>query len=173
MVESSGAKVQTLDDVIFARPDPAALARLRNATALEMECKLDDARFATLLDAADQYLARGQPLAGLSPFRAQQLGLLPPGWVRNNDGAYSSEGLWLAPWNRGRVSVGVRASYACAQRLVARFGADAAEKYFPYPHLLEAAPTGNLFQRKFVMVFTHDALAHAAASTRVGSAASP
>ena len=121
MLEASGAKVQAIDDVVFARPDPAALERLRNATALEMECKLDDARFAALLDAADRYLARGQPAAALSPFRAQQLGLLPPGWVRNDDGAYSSEGLWLAPWNNDRVSVGVRASYACVQRMVAQF----------------------------------------------------
>ena len=126
MLESSGAKLQAIDDVVLARPDPAALERLRGASAIQMECRLDDARFAALLDATDRYLAKGQPPAALSPFRAQQLGLLPPGWVRNDDGAYSSEGLWLAPWNKGRVSVGVRASYACVQRLVARFGAGAA-----------------------------------------------
>src|SRR5208282_3788860 len=166
MLESSGAKLQAIDDVVLARPDPAALERLRGASALEMECRLDDARFAALLDATDRYLANRQPPAVLSPFRAQQLGLLPPGWVRNNDGAYSSEGLWLAPWNKGSVSVGVRASYACVQRLVARFGAEAAETYFPYPRPLESHPTGDLFQRKLVMVFTREALAHAAASAR-------
>jgi len=166
MLESSGAKLQAIDDVVLARPDPAALERLRGASALEMECRLDDARFAALLDATDRYLANRQPPAVLSPFRAQQLGLLPPGWVRNNDGAYSSEGLSLAPWNKGSVSVGVRASYACVQRLVARFGAEAAETYFPYPRPLESHPTGDLFQRKLVMVFTREALAHAAASAR-------
>ena len=169
MLESSGAKLQAIDDVVLARPDPAALERLRGASALEMECRLDDARFAVLLDATDRYLAKGQPAASLSPFRAQQLGFLPPGWVRNDDGVYSSEGLWLGPWNKGRVDVGVRASYACVQRLVARFGAGAAETYFPYPRPLESHPTGDLFQRKLVMVFTREALAHAAASARVGA----
>jgi len=168
LLESSGAKLQAIDDVVLARPAPAVLERLRGASALEMECRLDDARFAALLDATDRYLANGRPPTALSPFRAQQLGLLPPGWVSNNDGVYSSEGLWLAPWNKGRVSVGVRASYACVQRLVARFGAGAAETYFPYPRPLESHPTGDLFQRKLVMVFTREALAHAAASARVG-----
>ncbi len=169
MLESSGAKLQEIDDVVLARPDPAALERLRGASAIEMECRLDDARFAALLEAADRYLGGGQPAAALSPFRAQQEGLLPPGWVRNDDGAYSSEGLWLAPWNKGRVSVGVRASYACVQRLVADYGAGAAQTYFPYPRPLESHPKGDLFQRKLVMVFTREALAHAAASTRVRS----
>jgi len=172
MLESSGAKQQAIDDVVLARPDPAALASLRNVSAIEMECRLDDARFAALLDAADRYLASGQPAAALSPFRAQQLDMLPPGWVRDNDGDYSSEGLWLALWSKDRVSVGVRASYACVQQLAAKFGAGAAETYFPYPRTLESAPkdTENLFQRKFVMVFNRDALAHAAASARTASA---
>jgi hypothetical protein len=170
MLAASEAKAQDVDDVVLARPDFAALERLRNASALEMECRLDDARFAALLDATDRYLGNGQPAEALSPFHVQQLGLLPPGWVQNEEGAYSSEGLWLAPWNRDRVSVGVRASYACVQRLIARFGSGAVETYFPYPRPLESAPSGDLFQRKFVMVFTRDALAHAAASARDGSA---
>jgi hypothetical protein len=173
MLASSGARLQEIDDVVLARPDPVALERLRGTSALEMECRLDDARFVALLDAADRYLAAGQPAAALSPFRAQQLSLLPPGWVRNNEGSYSSEGLWLAPWNDGRVSVGVRASYACVQQLVARFGAGASETYFPYPRSLESTPKGDLFQRKFVMVFTREALAHAAASARAKLVASP
>ena len=159
MLESSGATVESIDDMVFARPDPAAVERLRNASALDMECHLDDARFAALLDATNRYLASGQPAATLAPFHAQQLGLLPPGWVRNDD---SSQGLWLAPWSKDRVSVGVRASYGCVQRLVARFGKDAAETYFPYPRLLDPAPSGNLFQRELVMVFTREALARAA-----------
>jgi hypothetical protein len=173
MLETSGAQVQAIDDVVFARPDAAALERLRNATGLDMECRLDDARFAALLDAADRYIASGQPAAALSPFRAQQLGLLPPGWVRNDDGPSSSEGLFLAPWNHDRVGVGVRASYACVQRIVANFGADATETYFPYPRPLESAPTGNLFQRRFVMVFSREALAKAAAVVRAASATQP
>jgi hypothetical protein len=170
MLAASGAGMQAIDDVVLARPDPAALERLRDASALKMECRLDDARFAALLDATDRYLLNRQPLAALSAFRAQQLGLLPAGWVRNDEGAYSSEGLWLAPWNQGRVSVGVRASYACVEGLVARFGANAAETYFPYPRPLESAPSGDLFQRKLVMVFTPEALARAAAGARNVSA---
>jgi hypothetical protein len=168
LTESSGAKVEAIDDVIFARPPPAALEGLRNASAIEMECKLDDARFAALLDGAAQYLAKGEPLEALSPGRAQRLGLLPSGWVRSIEGVYSSEGLWLGPWNGGKVSVGVRASYACVQRLVTRYRADAAETFFPYPRELVTAPSGDLFQRKFVMVFTREALAHAAARARAG-----
>ena len=169
MLGASGAQVNAIDDVVFARPDAAALERMRNATGLDMECKLDDARFAALLDAADRYIAAGQPAAALSPFRAQQLGLLLPGWVRSDEGPSSSEGLFLAPWNHDRVGVGVRASYACVQRMVANFGAGAAETYFPYPHPLESAPSGNLFQRRFVMVFSREALAKAANAARAAS----
>jgi hypothetical protein len=172
ILESSGAKVESIDDVIFARPDAAALARLRNSSAIDMECRLDDTRFAALLDAADRYQSSGQPAAYLSPFRVQQLGFLPAGWVRTDEGPYSSEGLGLAPWSNDRVGVGVRASYACVQRLVARYGADAAETYFPYPRLLEPAPSGNLFQRRLVMVFTREALGKAAAIARADSQAS-
>jgi hypothetical protein len=166
MLEASGAKVESIDDVVFARPDANAVARLRNANAIDMECRLDDARFAALLDATDRYLASGQPVTTLSLLRAQQLGLLPVGWVGSDDDPYSSRGLWIAPWKNDRVSVGVKASYACVQRLVAKFGADAAETYFPYPHPMEPAPSGNLFQRKLVMVFTRDSLAKAAAGAR-------
>jgi hypothetical protein len=173
MLESSGAKLQAIDDVVLARPDPAALARLRGANALEMECRLDDARFAALLSAADRYLANNPSATDLSPFRAQQLGLLPPGWVRNDGSGFSSEGLWLAPRKKDGVSVGVRASYACVQGLVARYGGEAAETYFPYPRALESAPTGDPFQRKFVMVFTRDALARAVARARTVPAAPP
>jgi hypothetical protein len=173
MLESSGARVEAIDDVVFARPDASALVRVRKASAIEMECRLDDARFAALLDATDRYLASGQPAATLSLLRAQQLGLLPSGWVRNDDDPYSSQGLWLVPWSGDRVSVGVRASYECVQRLVARYGANAAETYFPYPRLLTPAPSGNFFQRKLVMVFSRDALAKAATTARDGWAAPP
>ena len=90
--------------------------------------------------------------------------------MRSDEGPSSSEGLFLAPWNHDRVGVGVRASYACVQRIVAQFGADAAETYFPYPRPLESAPSGNLFQRRFVMVFSREALAKAAARGRAASA---
>ena len=95
---------------------------------------------------------------------------LPAGWLRTDEGPYSSEGLGLAPWSNNRV--GVRASYAYVQRLVARYGADAAQTYFPYPRLLEPAPSGNLFQRRLVMVFTREALGKAAAIARADSHAS-
>jgi hypothetical protein len=172
LLESSGAKIQQIDDVVLARPDQATLGRLRNASAIEMECKLDDARFAALLDAGQKYLDKGEPIAALSPLRVQRLGLIPPGWVRGGgDGAYASEGMWLGPWKEGRIGVGVRASYACVQRLVARYGPQAAETYFPFPRRLEPAPAGDLFQRKFVMVFTREALAKAAAGAHAGATA--
>jgi len=79
----------------------------RGANILELETTADAAWFSTLLAVGEKYLSNGQKLDKLSPARARELGLLPPGlwapylyvasdWKR----AGSGNGLWLGPWAR-------------------------------------------------------------------------
>ena len=63
------------------RVAPAELAPWRNATALAMETRLDRARFAALVLAAESYLHDGRPPAALTPAEVYKLGLMPPGWI--------------------------------------------------------------------------------------------
>ena len=63
------------------RAAPAELAPWRNANALAMETRLDRARFAALVLAAENYLHGGYPLAALTTAEVYKLGLMPAGWI--------------------------------------------------------------------------------------------
>jgi hypothetical protein len=165
MVAAQGAEVERVDGVAIARPTAASLAPYRGATALEMECRLDNARFERLVAAGQQYLKRGLPLSDLSPLNAQRNGLLPQGWVRREKGSLAWSGMWLGPWPGGRVSVGVEASYACAAPLAARYARYADATWYPYRHhlrLRKLTPNDLIGRQLLVMVFRCDKLDQAA-----------
>lgn len=64
--------------VVIFRPPAATLANFTNVTAAEMDTRYNLARFAILIGAARDYLARGYPAAELSPFAAARRGLIDP-----------------------------------------------------------------------------------------------
>jgi hypothetical protein len=141
---------------------PADLAPWRDVTALEMERRCDAARFATLLAAANAYLAQGGGLNQLSPRRAEALGLLPPHSANDAD-VRTGNGLYLGPLGNGLIGVGVVGSYEALRPLIATYRADAARIYFPYPRALTDPPRGDLFMRQMVIAFDRAGLARAAA----------
>jgi len=141
---------------------PADLAPWQDVTALEMERQCDAARFDSLLDAAQKYLAGGGDLDQLTPRRVESLGLLPA-HSTNEDGVRISNGLYLGPAGDGLIGVGVVGSLEALRPLIAKYRGGAVHVYFPYPRELTDAPSGDTFMRQLVMTFDRESLARASA----------
>jgi hypothetical protein len=137
------------------------LAQYRGLNELELERRNNDARFTTLVAAAQKYLDQGRDPAALTPMHAQELGLLPQNWVNDPD-VRTRNGLYLGPWNRGQIAVGVVGSYDALQPLIAKYRDGARHIFFPYPKELGDPPKADTFMRQLVIVFDRPALAHAA-----------
>jgi hypothetical protein len=162
MLSSLDATPLSIGGVTLYRVQPANLAPYRNLTALEMETRADRERFDTLLAAANTYLATGHDLAALSPRTATRLGLIPPGWVRY-DTVLAFNALWVGPWNRNGVSIGITGSYEALKPLIEKYRTDASRIYFPFPTELHARPTVPNGSRILMMMFHRAGLARAAA----------
>ncbi len=141
----------------------------RGANILELETTADAAWFSTLLAVGEKYLSNGQKLDKLSPARARELGLLPPGlwapylyvasdWKR----AGSGNGLWLGPWARDMVCVGLFGSYPAVNELISRYGSSASEIYFPYPNRFTRDTPDDRTPHFLLMTFSRQGLAQAA-----------
>jgi len=147
------------------RARQAELAVYWGASALEMERRCDSARMAALLSAANQYLTKGFELSQLTPMRVQQQGLLPPNWVTDPD-VRTNNGLYLGPADGDGIAVGVVGSYAAIEPIVAKYRQNAKEVFFPYPKVLQGAPTGDTFMRLLVMVLNRAGLDRATKQAR-------
>ena len=125
------------------RVPPAELAPWRNATALAMETRLDRARFAALVLAAESYLHDGRPPAALTPAEVYKLGLMPAGWIvvpkkteppwddggmnlpRHPNDPHQLDDLWLGVDEQGRIEVGVTGWYPALRAVLSEYRADA------------------------------------------------
>jgi hypothetical protein len=154
-------KPDTTGRVEIYRFAAADLTPWRNVTALEMERRCDIERFEELLVAAHKYVADGGSPDLLSPRRAEALGFLAP-HSANEAGVRTSNGLFLGAPRDGLIDVGVVGSYEALLPLIAKYRADAAHIYFPYPRELTDPPHGNTFMRQLVLAFDRDGLARAA-----------
>jgi hypothetical protein len=147
----------TSGGVWLYRAHPAILARLRGSSVSAWERCDAEARFAREIVAVRSYMFSGQDPAALSPWRVQQLGFLPPRWVRDHD-VRTDNGLYLGPWPGGRYAIGVVGSYDALQPMIEKYRPRAEEVFFPYPAKLEGTPHGDTFQRLLVIVFNPDVL---------------
>ncbi len=168
------------------RVAPAELAPWQNSTALEMATRLDQARFAALVLAADNYLRAGHPPAALTPAEAYKLELMPPGWIavakkaeppwaeggmnlprRPND-PHLLDDLWLGGNAQGLVEVGVAGWYPALRAVLNEYRADAIGFL---PRDLGAPPRGpeDDLRGRLVMTFNAEGLARAAARARAES----
>lgn len=139
------------------RVNPTILARLRESSGLDWERCDAEARFAGEVVAAREYIFTGNDPALLSPLRAQQLGFLPPRWVKDRD-VRTDNGLYLGPWPDGGIAIGVVGSYEALQPLIAKYRIHATKIFFPYPKELKTEPDGDTFLRLLVMVFQREVL---------------
>jgi hypothetical protein len=153
--------------VALYRASARELARYHGTTALEMERRNNDKRFSALLVAAQTYLAEGHDLADLSPLDVARAGLLPSNWVAEPD-VRTRNGLYLGPWEGGKIAIGVVGSYDALRPLIAKYRADASAIFFPFPHkLTDDPPKGDTFMRQLVLVFDRASLAHAASKANL------
>jgi hypothetical protein len=153
-----------VEDVwIFHVPEEIRV-RYPNAEHARRQDAVD--RFATLLAAADGYLSRGLGLQNLTPLEAQKLDLLPRDWggfdpTPSGAQFWTRNGLWLGPWERGTVGVGIVGSRTELEGVLTRWAGDAERVYFPYPALLGAGSPSDV-RGQLLMVFAPEAVAPAA-----------
>jgi len=142
------------------------LSAYANVSAMKMEETFDEERFYSLLRAANEYIATAHPLSALAPRAVQDLGLLPPNWVKDQE-VRTRNGMWLGPWNDGRISVGIDGSFAALEPLIRKYQPYAHAVYFPYPRQLGTdGRIDNSAIRLLIMVFDREALAAAMAAEK-------
>ncbi|HZT25547.1 MAG TPA: hypothetical protein VFA57_07570 [Pseudolabrys sp.] len=174
--------------ITLYRIDENALAPWRNATALEMETRLDRARFAALVLAADAYVRGGHPLTALTPAEVKKLGLMPPGWIvvpKKTEPPWDSGGLnlprhpndprqlddlWLGRDEQGRIEVGVSGWYPALRAVLAEYRGDAIG-FVPRGLEHPSADGEDDLRGRLVMTFSAEGLARAAAHARDSAAA--
>src|SRR5262249_8455514 len=129
LMNTLGTTSTEVGGMTLYRVNEAELAPWRKATALEMETRLERARFAALILAAHKYVRDGYPLTSLSPDEVRNLGLMPPGWIiipKEIEPPWDSGGLnlprhaidphergdlWLGSDEHTRVEIGVTGWY--------------------------------------------------------------
>ena len=164
LAEAGLAPLQT-GGVLFYEVTAPIVAKFRDATARQMEEREASLSFSALLNAANRYLAAGFPIATIGPWKAQRLKLLAlpadPGalpadlhWWRN---------LWLGPWHKSMVGIGIGGDYKILRPLVDEYGADASDIFFPFPKRLESRPEQGWGQ--LLITFTPEELQRAASKT--------
>lgn len=165
------------------RARPTDLAPWRSATALAMETRLAQTRFAALALAAERYLRDGHPPSALTPAEVYRLGLMPADWIvvpkkaeppwddggmnlpRHPNDPRQLDDLWLGVDEQGRIEVGVAGWYPALRAVLNQYRADAID--FAPRELDQPARGGEDDLRgRLVMAFSREGLARAAARAR-------
>ncbi|MGH7915434.1 MAG: hypothetical protein ACREPW_12425 [Candidatus Binataceae bacterium] len=176
------APIQAGGMTIYRVPS-AKLSPWRNATALTMETRLDQARFAALVLAAESYLHDGRSPAALTPAEVYKLGLMPTGWIvvpkkaepRWDDGGLNLPShpndprqlgdMWLSVDDQGRVEVGVTGWYPALRAVLNEYRAEAID-FAPRTLADPARGAEHDVRGRLVMTFSVEGLARAAAQAR-------
>jgi hypothetical protein len=136
--------------VTLYRISPSAFLPYAAVTAREAERRANSALFEGLLRAAIKYRASGGDPRRLTPFAAEQLGLIPsawlpgpvwvPAWIAGTKFDTTLDinrpiyrGVWLG-WVDGTfLGIGIKGTYEGLQPIIDRYRPDAYRIYFPYP----------------------------------------
>jgi hypothetical protein len=136
------------------RIPPQMLSPYRRTTALEMQQRVAQKRFATLLMAAQHYLAQSRDPAKLTPQEVQRLGYAPLNWfggqpfpTYSGNPEFDTDSL-LAVTRDNLVRIGLAGSHAALAPIVDRYRSQAAAVYFPY----RGGPTATLEPSSDVML---------------------
>lgn len=109
---------------LIYRFTPAALAPWRDLNPLDLERRVDEARYAALLSAVDRYVQSGADPAKLSPQRLERIGLIRDDWL-GGPSILISSGLWAQSRPGGTFEVGTFGSRGALARLASEYQADA------------------------------------------------
>jgi hypothetical protein len=153
--------------VLIYRFTPDSLAPWRGLNPLDLERRVDEQRFAALLDAVERYLRAGGAPARLNPARLEKMKLIRDDWVGGPNIRISS-GLWARGSGDRTIDVGTFGSRGALAALVAKYRPDALRvETMP---IATAEGEGGDEQLEFmVMTFDRDGLGRAAALARVSS----
>lgn len=158
------------------------LDKYRAVIATELDSGTNLRVFDTLIDAAENYLARGRDPRALTPREVEKMKLFPESWLTGhsqplfpdvnasdtrtteNEGSHFRGGVWLGAVRGKLVGIGLVGRYAALKVVVDRYGRFADKIYFPYPKdLLAMSKTPNPEQRALLlMLFERTRLAAAA-----------
>jgi hypothetical protein len=172
LLSTLGVQPLEVGGVTLYRIPPERLAPYLNLTALEMQQRFARARFEMLLGAAQKYLAGGGDLATLGAHKQQVVSTALQGFGGSAFPTLNPNKMFQVQWalgqlHPGRVAIGVEGSYEAAQPLIAQYGPDSVDIYFPYPRKLSAPPAAKRPEDSapalMVMEFTPAGLASAAA----------
>lgn len=145
--------------VLIYRFTPATLAPWRGLNPVELERRVDEARFAALLNAVDQYVQRGADLEKLSPQRLEQTGLIRDDWL-GGPSILISSGLWAKSHPDGTIDVGTLGSRGALVPVASRYSADAL-KVRTTPIVTAENPGGDKELELMVLTFDRGGLARA------------
>ncbi len=143
LIATTGLTRKAISGVSLYEVEPHALKDFKGLTGLAMERRATELRFATLLSAADEYLAAGHPPEEISPARLVDLGFLPATWKRQVNGFYD---LLVLPWSNGSIVVGELGSPDALTPLIERYRDTASEIYLPFPRTI--GPGSGSFTRR-------------------------
>jgi hypothetical protein len=110
--------------VLIYRFTPAALTPWRDMKPLDLERRVDETRFAALLDAADRYVQSGAAPVLVSPARLEQMDFIRNDWV-GGPNILIGEGLWAHGHADGTFEVGTFGSRGALAGLNARYRPEA------------------------------------------------
>lgn len=153
--------------VLIYRFTPGALAPWLDLTPLDLERRVDEARFAALLDAVDRYVQGGADLARLSPHRLERAGLIRDDWL-GGPSIRISNGLWAKSDPEGTIEVGTFGSRGALAALIARYRPNAL-KVERMPIVTAENPGGGAELELMVMTFDRSGLARAAGLARASA----
>jgi hypothetical protein len=158
--------IQAADVLLYQIPQ-ALRDRYKDITPEAMQIRHDQIRYSALISGANEYVLRGFPLAKLTPWEAERLGLFSLRATAGEgagDAASSGnwqEDVWLGSWTGDKVGVGIVGPYAAIARLVDKYGTFASEVFFPFPNKLSPGhKPGDIGQ--LLMVFSGDQLSRTA-----------
>jgi len=159
VLAAMGPAPAAADGVLIYRFRPVDLAPWRDLKPLDLERRINAARFAALLDAVDRYVQSGADLIQLSPQRLEQMGFIRDDWLGGPSIRISS-GLWAKSHRDGTIEVGTFGSRGALAALTALYRDDAL-KVSTTPVVTSENPGGNEELELMVMTFDRGGLARA------------
>jgi hypothetical protein len=146
--------------VLIYRFTAAAFAPWRDFNPIDLERRVDLARFAELLNAVDRYLQGGAEPALLSPERLERMGLIRDDWL-DGPNIRISNGLWARSHRDGTFEVGTFGSRGALAGLNARYRPEAL-RVRTAPIAMAENPGGEEELELMVMTFDRGGLTRAA-----------
>jgi hypothetical protein len=155
----------TVEDVTVYNVPRELLKAYAGVTAAQAQSAADNEAFGAMIVAANNYRARGFPLAKLNPWEAARLGLLAlpanstrfdeknPQWWQN---------LWLGEYGESTVGVGTLGEYAGIRTIIEKYRDASKEIFFPYPEKFRGPLPGDI-NGQLLMTFDQRSLDRAAA----------